>query len=266
MSAIVRVQEQMDEVVCTGTRLWLRARRTPHGLTVDLCPDRDGRWERIDEDLHRLYRAGLRLVALDRSAASQLASAVSDLTGVPRVDADPARQLVRAVWPLLAGTPGLPLPAVPARLPGWMAPAFRERSPRAAAGWLYRDRSTRPVVRGLCRRLSDDPPDLFGLSVAVAASRHLPPDHVARILEVAPPAGADRGPLTPDELSGLADLVADEHPRRAVAWLARGLDQAGARDRLRFVAAARVPAGPTLRDAGSWEALARDVALTAVAP
>lgn len=268
MGVVVRVRIAGDEVVLTGSRIWARARHAADGLQVETATAGTPTWRRVDDDLHRLYRAGIRLVATDRGAAEEFVSGACALADVAPADPDPARQLVRAAWPLLAGAPGLPLPAVPPRLPTWMAPAFRERSPRAAARWLTADRATRPVVRALCGRLAEDPPDLFAIAVAVAASRHLEPDHVARVLDVPSPRAATRDPLTREELSGLAALLADARSRRAVGWLTDALADAARRDRLRFVAAVRAPGGPGLHDARSWDELARVVALappTAVA-
>lgn len=261
MGVVVRIRVEADRVVLTGSRVWARASRAADGLRLDTATAADPQWRRVDDDLHRLYRAGLRLVATDRTAAREFVTGACALVDLDPVDPDPARQLVRAVWPLLAGEPGMPLPAVPPALPAWMGPAFRERTPRSAARWLFTDRATRPVVRALCTRLGDDPPDLFALSVSVAASRHLEPDHVARILSVVPPHAGSRAPLHRGELSGLATLLGEAHPRRAVTWLTDALASPELRARLRFVAATRTAGGPGLGDADGWEGLARAVAL-----
>lgn len=260
MPAQVRVVVGDDEVGCYGSRTWIRATRDPDGLRIVTSAPGGQRWDRVDDDLHRLLRTGIRLVTLDRPAAACFAAAVSAMAAVPVLDDDPARQLVRAVWPLLAGEPHLPLPAVPAALPGWLAPAFRRPAPRDAARWLFHDAATRPVARALCHRLADDPPDLLAVTVAVAGARHLAPDHVARLLSVTPPRAGGRAPLTPAEVSGLAGLVAEEHPRRAVDRLVAGLSNPTDRDRIRFVAAARHPGGPRLDDARDWRGLALAVA------
>lgn len=261
-----RVRREGRDVLCTGSRHWLRATPRPAGgLRVETTDRVRAAWTRVDGDVPLLTRAVLRVQLSDADAAHAFAAVAAELAGV-RIpgERDAARMLARATYPLLAADLDGRHPAVPASLPHHLQAAFRHRGPREAARTLFGDRATRPVVRGLCAVLDMPVPDLFGLSVAVSASRHLEPDHVARLLETA--VAANAGPLTEltsltsEEIAGLAELLESAHPRRVMRQLVGALTTDADRQRLRFVADVHVAGGPTLSDAHDVAELALKVA------
>jgi hypothetical protein len=172
--------------------------------------------------------------------------------------------VVRATYPLLAVAVGGRLPSLPATLPGHLQPAFRCPTPRAAVGVLFSGRVTRPLVRAFGAAFGGrELPDLFRVTVAAAASRRLEPDQLVALMEAgtAAPSTAPRDPLTAPETAGIAGLVHDLHPRRALRLLVEGVADTPGRERLRFVAAERAPDGPSADEAADLEELALAVAL-----
>jgi hypothetical protein len=253
-------------VTCTGLRHWLRAAPAPDGGLVVETTDRvAATWRRVDHDLVLLTRAAVRLRIASGETAARFAREVAPLAGVTVRDDDPVGATIRATYPLLAtGTQGR-LPAIPAVLPPHLQGAFRRSRPREAARLLFAGRATRPVVRTFCAAL-DRPgaPDLLALTVAVAAARVLEPDHVAALLhDTARASCRETAPLQADECAGLAALLEGVAPRRVRRLLTIGLADDAGRQRMRFVAAERTPAGPGLADVADWEELAVRVAATA---
>jgi hypothetical protein len=265
-----RVVRDGDEVACTGSRWWLRARPAPDGgLHVEAAERVTGRWERVDRDLTHLLRAGIRLRIADGTAAARFARQVSEVVGVRTVDPDPALAVVRATYPLLATGVGDRLPGVPSALPGHLQEAFRQPRPRDAARLLFGDRATRPVVRTFCavldqREVPDQVPDLFALTVVAGVGPALQPDHLATLLDGTLGSATRRSQaLTLRQMHTLARIVRDVDPRRVVRLVAAALADDAHRDRLRFVAQEHEPGAPTLADVGDWEELALHVALAA---
>jgi hypothetical protein len=261
-----RVVREGEEVTCTGSRWWLRARPAPDGgLHVEAAERVTGSWQRVDGDLTHLLRAGIRLRIADGAAAARFARRVSEVVGVRTVDPDPALAVVRATYPLLATGVGDRLPGVPAALPGHLQAAFRQPRPRDAARLLFGDRATRPVVRTFCTALAErEVPDLFALTVVAGLSPVLQPDHLAGLLERSLPTTSRRtDALTRHQMHTLARVVADVDPRRVVRLVAAALADDANRDRLRFVAQEHEPGAPTLADLDDWEELALHVALAA---
>jgi hypothetical protein len=201
--------------------------------------------------------------------------------GVAGVEEDPSFAVIRATYPLLASGVRERLPAVPTTLPGYLQPGFRCVRPREAVRRLVGERATKPVVRAVCSLLErDEVPDLYALSVVVGVAPALQPDHLAALLGgagrcvegracgaggLAADAGklgaGERAPLSARQAAALPGLVGATDRRRARRLLAAALADPIDRERLRFVAEHRRPAGPTLADVDGWEQLALLVAL-----
>jgi hypothetical protein len=194
--ATVRVEHTDTTVTCTGARHQLRVSRHPGGgLRVEAATKLEGRWRRVDEDLVRLVRAVVHLRLAAPSAMPEVVAGACHLAGVAAparvpVPPDPVRAIVRA-------TRTLPATCWPSRSAGGCRPC-----PRTCRRTCCRRSGRRPQGRrrARLRRPGHPPPgpsvrhvfhgtrepDLFTLTVAAAASRHLEPDHVVALL--------DRGP------------------------------------------------------------------------
>ena len=258
------IERSPDRVACVGLRHWLRVSRSADGaLAVEEARLADPRWRRVDHDLVLVTRAVMRLLTDDAGAARSFTRAAAEVAGVTVRDTNPVTGLVRATYPLLAGAPPFPLPAVPVTLPPALQPAFRTPHARTAAARLFGNRrATRPVVRSLCALLAVEPADLLLVTVATAVKDLLEPDHLARLLAVRAPTTADRRPLAPDDGARLASVLADLPAGRRLRLLEAGLSDATDRDRLRFVASAAEGAAPDDARTG-WDTLALSVALRA---
>jgi hypothetical protein len=271
--ATVRVQRTDTTVTCTGARHQLRLSALPSGgLQVEAATKLQDRWRRVDEDLVRLVRAVVHLRLAAPTAMPEVVASAYHLARVAPREPDPVRALVRATYPLLAVEVGGQLPTLPENLPAHLLSAFRQATPRAAAELVFDGRVTRPVVRAFGTVfLGTQEPDLFALTVAAAASRHLEPDHVAALLDAGRAAGeGSRRPLSEAQMDGVGMLTAQLPARRAVRLLTEGLADAAGRERLRFVVtegppqhlpAARAAAGTS----GDLEAIALGLALRTVA-
>jgi hypothetical protein len=247
--ARVRVRWTDTTVTCTGARHQLRlGALATGGLQVGASTLVQERWRRVDEDLVRLVRAVVHLRLAAPTAMPEMVAAACHLAGVAPAEPDPVRAIVRATYPLLAVEVGGRLPSLPDTLPPHLLPAFRQSTPRAAAELLFSGRVTRPVVRAFGTVFHDaQVPDLFTLTVAAGASRHLEPDHVVALLTAGQAADEGvRAPLTEAQVAGVAALAARVPARRAVRLLTEGLADATGRERLRFV----VTEGPPLDSAG----------------
>ena len=270
--ATVRVQRTDTTVTCTGASHQLRIGRLPGGgLHAEASIRREDRWRRVDEDLVRLVRAVVHLRLAAPTAMPEVVAGACHLAGVAPRDPDPVRAIVRATYPLLAIEVGGRLPAMPENLPPHLLPAFRQATPRAAAELVFAGRVTRPLVRAFGTVFHDTrEPDLFTLTVAAAASRHLEPDHVVALLTAGRRAtGGTRRPLTEAQLEGVAALASQVPGRRAVRLLTEGLADAAGRERLSFVATegpreGLAAIGDTV-GAGGLEAIALGLALQVVA-
>jgi hypothetical protein len=270
--ATVRVQRTDTTVTCTGARHQLRVGRLPAGgLQVEAAIRLEDRWRRVDEDLIRLVRAVVHLRLGAPTAMPEVVAGACHLAGVAPRDPDPVRAIVRATYPLLAVEVGGRLPSLPENLPPHLLPAFRQATPRAAAELVFAGRVTRPLVRAFGTVFHGTrEPDLFTLTVAAAASRHLEPDHVVALLTAGQRATeGTRRPLTEAQLDGVAALAAQVPARRAVRLLTEGLADAAGRERLRFVATEGQPddlaaIGATI-GSGGLESLALGLALQVVA-
>jgi hypothetical protein len=262
--ATVRVEHTDTTVTCTGARHQLRLSWLPGGgLRVEAATRFEERWRRVDEDLVRLVRAVVHLRLAAPGAMPEMVAGACHLAGVAapsrtpvldhdptrvRVlvpDPDPVRAIVRATYPLLAVEVGGRLPAMPENLPPQLLPAFRRATPRAAAELVFGGRVTRPLVRAFGTVFHGSrEPDLFTLTVAAAASRHLEADHVVALLAAGRDAPTDstRRSLTAAQQDGVATLAAQLPARRAVRLLTEGLADAAGRERLRFVATEAPPA------------------------
>jgi hypothetical protein len=268
--AVVRVQVRRspERVTCTGGRHALRATRAEEGgLRVEAAARADGRWRRVDDDLVALVRAILRVRLAAPAAFGEVVQGAVELAGVRLATedgSDPVATLVRATYPLLAVEVGGRLPSLPATLPGHLQPAFRRPTPRAAAELLFDGRVTRPLLRAFGAAFAGrGVPDLFRVTVAAAVSGRLEPDQLVALLGAGATAkaGAPTAPLTADEMEGIAGLVDDLHPRRAMRLLTEGVIDTEGRERLRFVAAERAADGPRADEAADLEELALLVAL-----
>jgi hypothetical protein len=260
-----RIHHHGEQVVCVGARHGLRAGRHPDGgLVVESMARAVGRWDRVDEDLVTLTRATVRV----RLAAPDLFPALvgevwrlgsveglsSDAPG--DVSRDPVGALIRATYPLLRVRDAGEMPAIPAAIPPHLQPAFRRTSARAAARLLFGERTTRPVVRAFASSLLRcRPPDLFAVTVAMAAARTLQPDHLARVL-AAPSRTDGLAPLAPMEIGTLASVLVPASPRRQVRLLEAALGSPADRQRLRFIAQVYRPGAPRLDEAEDLTALA----------
>jgi hypothetical protein len=272
--ATVRVQRTDTTVTCTGARHQLRVGRLPAGgLQVEASTKLEDRWRRVDEDLIRLVRAVVHLRLAAPTAMPEVVAAACHLAGVaPRdPDPDPVRAIIRATYPLLAVEVGGRLPSLPENLPPHLLPAFRQATPRAAAELVFAGRVTRPLVRAFGTVFHGTrEPDLFTLTVAAAASRHLEPDHVVALLTAGQRATeGTRRPLTEAQLDGVAALASQVPAPRAVRLLTEGLADVAGRERLSFVATEGsfedLPAIGATIGSGGLEALALGLALQVVA-
>jgi hypothetical protein len=271
--ATVRVQRTDTTVTCTGARHQLRVGRLPAGgLQVEASTKLEDRWRRVDEDLIRLVRAVMHLRLAAPTAMPEVVAVACHLAGVAPRDPDPVRAIVRATYPLLAVEVGGRLPSLPENLPPHLLPAFRQATPRAAAELVFAGRVTRPLVRAFGTVFHGTrEPDLFTLTVAAAASRHLEPDHVVALLTAGQRATeGTRRPLTEAQLDGVAALASQVPAPRAVRLLTEGLADVAGRERLSFVATEGPPeqlaaVAATIGSGGGLEALALGLALQVVA-